>query len=232
MIIAELAEHEWIIDVEQAATCQVTIINGGGIVATFAIQVEGVAQSWVAIAPPEVNLNEGERTTVTVTITPLRHPSSRAGTHPIAIVVTSPNYPDHRSQRSATLTINPYYDFAVGELSPRQQSVGGRRPVGNTVFSVANLGNSQAPFRFEARDDERACNFEFELPGETATLAHQVEMRLPPAGARRRSQSVSRLWRPDLWASVAGCMPIPSRLRCWRGSRPLVLYWDRSRCGH
>ena len=180
IIIAELSEREWTVDVEQAATCQVTLTNGGDIVASFVVRVEGVPEEWVTLSPPQVNLNEGERTTVAVAITPPRLPSSRAGTHHIAVVVTSPNHFGRSCQRSATLVINPYYEFAVGELSPRQQTLGGRKPSAETVIHIANKGNSVAPFRLEAMDDARALNFEFKVPGETTTLARQAEMRLPP----------------------------------------------------
>ena len=84
--------------------CHLAIItNGGGIVATFAVRVEGVAESWVTISPPQVNLNEGERATVTVAITPPRLSSSRAGTYHVAIVVTSPNYPGRSGQQGASV---------------------------------------------------------------------------------------------------------------------------------
>ncbi len=183
-IIIELSEREWTVNVEQTATCQVTITNGGDIVATFVVRVEGVDESWVDVSPPQVNLNEGERTPVTITITPPRLPSSRAGAHHLAIVVTSPNYPGRDSQRGATLVVNPYYEFAVGELSPKQQTVGGRLfgavATGETVIHVANKGNSEAAFRLEAMDDARALSFEFEVPGEITNLARQAEMRLPP----------------------------------------------------
>ena len=177
-IIVELSEREWIIDVEQTATFTITIANGGPIVATFGVHVEGIDQTWVDVTPAQVNLNEGERETVTVYITPPRHPSSRAGLHHLAIVVTSPNYSGRSSRTSATLTVNPYYEFTLGELSPRQQTVGGRP--GEATIPVANKGNSEVPLRLEALDDERACSFEFQVPGEATSLARQAEMRLPP----------------------------------------------------
>ncbi len=180
VIVVELAEREATVDVEQTAVYGLTIANGGDIVAGFEVRVEGVDERWVVIAPPQVNLNEGERAVVTISITPPRQPTSRAGTHRLAVVVTSPNYPGRISRLSATLTINPYYEFVTGELSPRQQTVGGRHPVGETVLQIANRGNSAATFRLEAMDDERACSFEFQVPGESSSLARQAEVRLPP----------------------------------------------------
>ncbi|MBN1140147.1 MAG: FHA domain-containing protein [Anaerolineae bacterium] len=180
LIVTELSAREWTVDVEQTATTQVTIVNGGQIVATFAVRVDGLDESWVSISQPQVNLFEGARATVTISITPPRLPTSRAGAHPLAVVVTSPNYPGHVSQMGATLNINPYYEFAVGELSPRQQTIRWRKRSGQVTLSIVNKGNSEAVFRLEGADDERRCHFEFDLPGEEVSLAKQAEVRLPP----------------------------------------------------
>ncbi len=195
VIITDLSEREWTIDVEQTATCQLTITNGGDIVASFQVHLEGIDPDWVTIIPPQVNLNEGERATVTVSITPPREPTSRAGMHHLAVVVTSPNHPGRSSRLGATLNINPYYEFTLGELSPKQQTVGGRKPTGKTVVQIANKGNSKAPFRLEAMDDERALSFEFEVPDETATLAQQAEVRLPPEETVAASLHITPLSR-------------------------------------
>lgn len=180
VILVELSEREWTIDVEQTATCDVTVTNGGNLVATFEVHVEGIDPSWVAISSPQINLFEGEQATLTVNITPPRLPSSRAGTHYLALVVTSPNHAGRRSQTGATLTLNPYYGFTVGELSPKNQSVSWRKNTGEVVIPIANQGNSIAPFRIEAEDNERACSFEFQVPGEEVSLVRQAEMSLTP----------------------------------------------------
>ncbi len=180
VILTELSEREWTADVEQTIVGDVTIVNGGDIVATFDVHVQGIDPDWVVVSPPQVNLNEGERATVSFMITPPRLPSSQAGLHHLAIVTTSPNYPDRKSLMGATLTINPYYEFGVGELSPKRQTVSWRENVGQVTLPITNRGNSQVPFRLEAQDDERACNFEFQVPGEQASLARQAELRLSP----------------------------------------------------
>ena len=180
VIVAELAEREWTIGVEETATCQLTIANGGNIVATFEVRVEGVDESWVVISPSHVNLNEGERETVAISITPPRAPSSRAGSHPLSVIVTSPNHPGHSSQCGAVLTVNPYYEFSVGELSPKQQNISWRQHTGRATLPVTNKGNSAALFRIEAEDDERACSFEIQSPEEEAGFARRAEMRLSP----------------------------------------------------
>ena len=178
IIVAELAERSATVEVEQSATFMLTVVNGGPLVATFHVQVEGVPAEWVTIRPPQVNLMEGERSVVNITITPPKHPTSRAGDHHLAVVVSSPNHPGQRAQLGVTLTIQPYYAFAVSELDPREQTVG-RRPA-KTALHIANQGNSTTAFRLEGVDPERACTFEFEVPDQPAPMAQQAEVTLPP----------------------------------------------------
>jgi pSer/pThr/pTyr-binding forkhead associated (FHA) protein len=178
VILVEISEREWTVDVEQTAVCQLTVVNGGQIVAAFDVRVEGIDPDWVAILPPRFNLNEGARATVTISIEPPRASTSRAGVHPLAIVVTSSNYPGHVCRLGARLTINPYYEFAVGELSPKQQTITWHQRSGQVTLPITNLGNSQTTFRMEGEDDERGLRFEFDVPGEEASLVRQAEMRL------------------------------------------------------
>jgi len=180
VILAQLAERAYTIDAGQSAAWTLTVINGGPLVASMTVTVAGLDDRWVDVSPAVFNLNEGERATVTVTISPPRLPASRAGAHHFAILVTSPDYPGHVNQMGATLTINPFYDFAVSDLSPRQQTVGWHRRVGVAGIAIANRGNSEAAFRVSGEDDQRACSFEFQPPGEMAALARQVDVRVQP----------------------------------------------------
>ncbi len=180
IILTEITDREWIIDVEQLATTQLTIVNGGQLVATFFARVEGIDPSWVTMEPPQVNLFEGERATVSITITPPRRPDTSAGTRYLAFTVSSPDYPNHLSALSGSLTVNPYYDYTITDLAPRQQSVGWRRSTGRVSYVVSNRGNGECVYRIDADDDERGCRFEFRVPGEAAALINHAEVRLAP----------------------------------------------------
>ncbi|MCA1553115.1 MAG: hypothetical protein LC737_01925, partial [Chloroflexi bacterium] len=136
--------------------------------------------TWVTITPQSVNLNEGERAAVNIAITPPRLPTSLAGTQFFTITVTSPNYPNHVSQKSGSLTIAPFYEFAVGELSPRTQSISYRQRSGAASLPIVNKGNSEVAYRIDGEDDARGCSFEFRVPGHDVSLARQAEFRLPP----------------------------------------------------
>ena len=180
VISLELPERAFTIDVNQTAVWRLTIINGGPLVAEFSVAVTGIEEPWLQLLPPKVNLNEGQRTTITITVTPPRSPSSRAGNHHFAIVVTSPDYPGHKVQLGATLTIKPYYEYGVGELSPRQLNVGYLKRTSEATLTIANKGNSTVPYEVVAEDDQKGCTFEFMVPGETVGLAKQAEVRIEP----------------------------------------------------
>ncbi len=180
IILLELPERAFTIECQQTAVWRLTVINAGPLVAELTVKVTDIEDNWLQILPPKVNLNEGQRSTVTITITPPRTPTSRAGNHHFAIVVTSPDYPGHTAQLGATLTINPFYDYGVGELSPRQRTVGYTRQTGQYTVSIANKGNSAVPYEVSGEDDQHACSFEFHVPGEEVGLARQATVRVEP----------------------------------------------------
>ncbi len=179
VIVTDVSAREWTVAVDQTAVAELTIANGGDIVAAFNVTVDGVDPTWVTITPPTANLNEGARATVLVAITPPRLSSSEAGAYPVSIDVTSPNHPSRVSRRGGLLIVSPFYEYAVGDLSPRQQSLPWRKKSGEAVVPIVNKGNSETPFRVEAEDDEHGCRFEFQAPGEATALVRQAEFRVP-----------------------------------------------------
>ena len=180
-ILVEIPEREFTINVDESAIFQVNIVNGGSLVATFAVQVEGVDPAWVSISPAQVNLNEGERTTVVVNITPPRESSSFAGAHNLAIRLVSPNYPGRFTQVGGTVTVLPFYEFTTGELAPKEQTISYRKRSGYNNVSLTNQGNSTTIYRIEASDTAQKLEFEFHLEGEEAGYARQAELQLRPA---------------------------------------------------
>ncbi len=183
-IVAQLAQREVTINVEQPVMFEITVINGSPIVATFVVDVEGLNPDWVTVTPPQINLNEGDRGTVYVQVMLPRHPASLAGVYHVAFIVTSPNHAGRGSRLSATVTVNPYYAFKVGELSPRQQNVSWRRQTAQATIPITNQSNAATVFRLSAEDDEKACNFEFETTDkatkEKTRLAVQAQVPLQP----------------------------------------------------
>jgi membrane-bound lytic murein transglycosylase F len=182
-IVTELSERCWTVEVEEPVSCRLTIMNGGRRAAAFTVSVVGLDDTWVDVFPPTVNLAPGEKAVVGLTITLPKQSTSRAGVHHWAIGVTSPHYPGLYSQQAATLIVKPYYDFAVGELSPRHQSLSLFKRVGRLTIPIINKGNSEATLRLTGVDELDACLFEFQPPDEAATLVGQAELRLSPGEA-------------------------------------------------
>jgi hypothetical protein len=180
IVMAQMAEREWVIDAGQTTQTQVLVTNGGPLVGVFNISIEGLEPAWVEITPPAVNLNDGDRAMFSLLIDPPRLPATRAGQYHFSVILTSPDYPSHFTRLGATLTINPFYDYAVGELSPRQQTVGYLKKTGMTTVSLLNRGNSPVKYRIDAEDEERKCSFEFEVPGENMRQARQAEILVKP----------------------------------------------------
>ncbi len=183
ILIAELSQRESTIECEQTAQYQVTVINGGPIVATFEATIEGLDPAWLIVQPENVNLNEGERAVITIAVTPPRAPTSRAGAHHFAIVITSPNYAGRATRLGATVTINPFFDFAIGDLSPRQNYTGWRKSVRTAapIINLSNKGNSEAVYRVDGEDDQHGCVFEYQLPDQgSKRSARQAEVHLQP----------------------------------------------------
>jgi hypothetical protein len=177
-IVTEPVVPEYTIDAGQTLTLVFSITNGGETVADFEISLEGLNPAWVTITPPNMRLKVNQRASVTVSITPPRAPASRAGPHHFAVKVTSPNYPERMSRRGATLVINPFYEFAISDLSPQQLKISWDHRTATASMSVINQGNSQAHYRVEGSDDDRACSFEFQSPGENVRLANQADFHL------------------------------------------------------
>ncbi len=151
------------VDVEQTAFYELEVINAGPIVAAFTVSLEGVMAQWVQITPATLNLYEGQRANVRITVTPPRGPQSQAGKHNLVVVVSSPNYAGQGVQTALALNIRPYYEFTIGNLSPKDQRVYWRKRSGVVQLPVTNQGNSAADFNLTAFDDENGCSFDFEI---------------------------------------------------------------------
>jgi hypothetical protein len=177
-ILTEPVVPEYTLDAGQTLTLAFSISNGGETVADFEVNLEGLDPSWVTITPTSMHLKVNQRASVTASITPPRNPASRAGPYHFAVTVTSPNYPGRMSRRGATLLINPFYEFAISDLSPRQATISWDQRTATASMAVMNQGNSQARYRVKGSDDDNACSFEFLPPGEDVRLANQADFHL------------------------------------------------------
>lgn len=169
------------IDVEQTASYELEIVNAGPIVAAFSVTLSGVPEDWVEISPRMVNLNEGQRARVRISITPPREPASAAGKHPLNAQVMSLNYGGLAVPTDLTLVIRPYYEFMIGTLAPKDQRVSWHKRTGRTQLPISNRGNSLTEFNVSAVDDENGCVFDLLVTPDTP-LTRQALVGVPAGG--------------------------------------------------
>ncbi len=162
-ILVNVISQQTDIQVTQSAVYELEVVNAGHIVAGFSVSLQGVPAEWVEINPQTFNLNEHQRATVTITVTPPRDPSSTAGKHPLHAVISSPNYPGSHVAVPLDLLIEPYYEFSLGNLAPKHQNISWRRRFGSVRLPITNRGNGPADFTVLAYDDENGCSFDFQV---------------------------------------------------------------------
>ncbi len=194
VILASL-DHEAVeISVEQTANYTLSVINGSQIVSTFHVNVEGVPDEWVIVSPANVNLNEGARSTVYIAITPPRWPTSSAGDHPLRIVVTSHNHTGLQTVVTAALTIAPYYEYSITDISPKRQSINFGQKSARAAIEISNRGNSTTPFLLAAQDDENGCQFQF--PDDAGlTQVGSAQFNVPAGETLHKSVHISPIKR-------------------------------------
>ncbi|MBI3959309.1 MAG: hypothetical protein HY328_10915, partial [Chloroflexi bacterium] len=236
LILATLAEREVVVDVDATVALQLTVTNGGDLVSSFNVVVEGCDPSWVVILPAQINLNEEASGIVTVTITPPRLPSSSSGRHFLAISITSPEYTDRYTQLGCALTINPYHEVLIGDLSRKKQESTYNNPVSESDFAIANNGNCAVQVQVEGRDDERSLEFEFFLPNVNLTFARQAELRLAPSDAQEITMFIephqrrliglrNKSYQFTVTATPLGGQQFPRTIAGQLISRPLIGKW-------
>jgi len=180
-ILVNVLSQDAEVEVEQSAVFELEVVNAGPIVASFHMSLQGVPPDWVEIQNGVFNLNEGGRARVNVRVTPRREPASTAGIHNISINVSSPNYPGHEVEIPFELTILPYYEFGLGNLSPKQQRISWRKRTGLVHLPITNRGNSSADFLVSAIDEENGCSFDFHI-NEELRLTRQATVSIPAGG--------------------------------------------------
>ncbi len=235
-ILATLAEREVLVDVDATVALQLTVTNGGDLVSSFNVAVEGCDPSWVVILPAQINLNEEASGIVTITITPPRLPSSSSGRHYLSISITSPEYTDRYTQLGCALSINPYHEVMIGDLSRKKQESTYNNPVSESDFTIANNGNCVVQVQVEGRDDERTLEFEFFLPNVNLTFARQAELRLAPSEGQEITMFIEphkrrliglreKIYPFVVTATPLGGQQFPRTIAGQIVSRPLIGKW-------
>lgn len=180
-IVVSLDTRQQQIEAGATATYQVTLLNNGPQRALFTLTIaENRLAPWLAAPIPGVVLHPGERTTVTVALTPPKAAVSRAGDYRLTFLVSADEYPDRQSQVAVTLTIVPFVDLKVGKVVvPRRTLTWWRRTVTVTA-PIINRGNHPTTVLLRAEDGADACHVTFHAPGLRQTRAQQARVTIPP----------------------------------------------------
>lgn len=173
-----LSSYRAWIEAAQTATYPMTLVNKTPVEVTAQIHVAGVEQSWLTITASEVKLRPGEQVLLDFSIIPPPPPASSAGSYTLTVVVTSPDYPGWRISQDAHLWVKPAYDFALSDLTPKQQHLSRFQQIGQTSVTLTNKSNCAALFQLAGADTANLCHFEFQLPEESASLVANATLRL------------------------------------------------------
>jgi hypothetical protein len=186
------------VDAGQTATIDLTIINGSYRSLLFQVAVEGIDPTWVTVTPSQLEVPNRQRGTVTLAFSLPSGNGVRAGAQTAQVTVTTPTYPDWKSQSRLALTINPYSDFLVSGLKPRVQSLYSNQPYVQTTFEVTNRGNNDSAFRLTGEDERFNLRCEFKLPNDTLYQPRQAELRLPPGETGKVTIRVTPITRRNI----------------------------------
>ncbi len=193
----QLANSDQTVSVMQVASYEVTLTNIGATAAQFLVDIEGIDKRWVTIfSEPTIQLDEGDKATIIFEVLPPRDPASAAGRHKFVVVVTSPEYPERQSQHEANLDIQPYFDFALNDLTPKRQTISWFERMGQIFVPITNQGNTATHFLLSGTDSLNRCVFEFEQPDGDATYSQEIEVSIPLESTLAISARVTSLVRP------------------------------------
>ncbi len=200
VIVASAPNRIARVEVENNCNYEVSVTNGGDLVATFHIEVDGLPKDWVTIKPPVRNLPEGEKGTFVIAVMPPRHPDSEARDHHFAIRITSPEHPDRQAVLGATLSIDPFYNYQVSDLAPQNVTVTYREKLGDVGVGILNLGNAPVIYRLEGEDTKQELVFEFETGSRdetgNAVYTSQKDIEIAPNQEKFIKMHVSPVKHP------------------------------------
>jgi hypothetical protein len=120
------------------AVSEVKVLNTGGVVDQFVVDVLGDAASFARVEPNVLNLFPGAEGTATVKFLPPRAPKTPAGLVPYGIRVWSKEDPEGSTVQEGQLEVGAFLDTSA-ELLPRTSR--GRRK-GKHELAVDNRGNT------------------------------------------------------------------------------------------
>lgn len=180
-IVVSLPNRRQSIEAGATATYELTLLNNGPERSLFRLRfAESQPGRWLATPMPDLLLQPGERSTVTVALTPPRAAVSRAGDYSITFVVTADAYPAQQSQVAAQLTIAPFTELKLGKVvAPHRTLTWWRRSLMVTA-PVINSGNHPAAILVRTHDGAGVCQITYHGKGVRQMRQQQALMTIPP----------------------------------------------------
>ena len=197
-IVVSLSNRRQTIEAGDTAIYELTLLNNGPQLSSFAIRfAESQPGRWLAGPIPDVLLQPGERTTVTIALTPPRAAISRAGEYQLTFVVNADAYPQRQSQVAALLTIAPFIELKLGKfVAPYRTFTWWRRSVTVTA-PVINSGNHPVAALVRAQDGAGVCQIAFHGAGVRQMRQQQALVTIPPG--RMTSVAMQLYAQPPAW---------------------------------
>jgi hypothetical protein len=173
-----------VVEPGQSAECTVTLSNGGLAAADVRLETAGVDPAWVTLAPGPGPIAAGQRLSFRLGVRPPRLPGTRAGEYNLVVQALSPACAAAGCCAAATLTVEPYLELGLSELSPKQPKIFWSQSSTHMNFSVTNRGNQDASVSVSGEDEQRFCHLEFRTAEAAQWQPRQAELNVPAGQSR------------------------------------------------
>ena len=189
--VTTLSRADPTVDPGGQAAVTITIRNSGAIVDRFDVDVVGPTAGWARVDPPSLSLFPSVEGSVTITFSPPRASTPRAGRPP----VRHPRPAGRRSVGSSVeegrISVTPFTAVAADVVPQTSRGAS----VGRHQVVVVNRGNAPSDVIVNAVDPDRRLKLDVQpprsvvAPDERAEFGVRVEVDDPfPFGAARQRQ--------------------------------------------
>lgn len=210
IIRVALSHKELRIEPGQRGELALTIQNLSQIVDQFLLEVEGLDDDWVTLAPPRISLFPQDGGQVMVGI----HPpdTARAGSYDFAVKAVSRENPIEWARVRAAVEVTPVFQFDLSLSPQRKSAVAGQATFG---VQLTNPGNVDLTLGLSAADPEEGCTYRFDPPQVTVAAGGSAEVGLTVT-PKRPAQGQGKLYSFTVRAA-----PVDARQRARTASGQL-----------
>jgi hypothetical protein len=194
------------------------IVNAGGVVEVFSVEVEGLEAGWYTLSVPSVSLFPGDKEKVSITLTPPSSSSSAAGSYDVSVKVSSRRDPSVSTTAGLSLDLGKISSYEL-DLTPKKV----RARKGSFELVINNTGNITNTYQLEASDPENMCSYEFK--SETVVVEPGTSIKVPFAVAPKKKPFTGAA---KMFAFTVNVTPVASEVKAVQGQLecpPLFPKW-------